>query len=40
MEACEASFRMKIKPGSSGEPRPIQAIIEHGDGAEVHANLG
>ena len=27
MEAYEASFRMKIKPGSSGEQRPIQAVI-------------
>jgi hypothetical protein len=27
MEAYEASFGMKIKPGSSGEQRPIQAVI-------------
>jgi hypothetical protein len=27
MEAYEASFRIKIKPGSSGEQRPIQAVI-------------
>jgi hypothetical protein len=27
MEAYEASFRMKIKPGSGGEQRPAQAVI-------------
>jgi hypothetical protein len=40
MEAYEASFRMKIKPGAVGERRPPQPIIEHADGAEAHANLG
>jgi len=40
MEAYEASFRMKIKPGSSGEQRPIQAVIAPEEHAEVHANLG
>ncbi len=36
MEAYEASFRMKIKPGSSGEQRPIQAVIAPEECAEVH----
>jgi hypothetical protein len=40
MEAYEAKFRMKTKPGSSGEQRPIQAVIAPKERAEVHANLG
>jgi len=37
MEAYEASFRMKIKPGSSGEQR---RVIAPDDCSQVHANLG
>jgi hypothetical protein len=37
MEAYEASFRMKIKPGSSGEQRRVSAPD---DLSQVHANLG
>jgi hypothetical protein len=40
MEAYEASFRMKIKPGSSGEQRPIQAVVAPEEHVEVHAVLG
>ncbi|HEY1525425.1 MAG TPA: hypothetical protein VGH51_04235 [Candidatus Angelobacter sp.] len=40
MEAYEANFGMKIKPGSSGEQRPIQAVIAPEERAEVHAILG
>jgi hypothetical protein len=40
MEAYEASFRMKIKPGSSGEQRPMQGVIAPDDRSQVHANLG
>jgi hypothetical protein len=40
MEAYEASFRMKIKPGGSGEQRPIQAVIAPEERAEVHAIQG
>jgi len=36
MEAYEASFRMKIKPGSSGEQRPTQAVIAPEERVEVH----
>jgi hypothetical protein len=39
MEAYEPSFRMKIKPGSSGEQRPPQGAIAPEPG-QVHANLG
>jgi hypothetical protein len=39
-EAYEANFRMKIKPGSSGEQRPTQAVIASEERAEVHANVG
>jgi hypothetical protein len=40
MEAYEASFGMKIKPGSSGEQRPMQPVIAPEERAEVHAILG
>jgi hypothetical protein len=40
MEAYEARFRMKIKPGSSGEQRPTQAVIAPEERVEVHAILG
>jgi hypothetical protein len=40
MEAYEASFRMKIKPGSSGERRPPQAVVAPEDCSETHAVLG
>jgi hypothetical protein len=33
MEAYEANFRMKIKPGSSGEQRPIQGLAQPGAAA-------
>jgi hypothetical protein len=39
-EAYEASFRMKIKPGSSGEERPPQGVIASDAPGQVHANLG
>ncbi|HEY2171163.1 MAG TPA: hypothetical protein VGJ30_16180 [Candidatus Angelobacter sp.] len=39
-EAYEASFRMKIKPGSSGEGRPPQGVIAPDAPGQVHANLG
>jgi hypothetical protein len=39
MEAYEANFGMKMKPGSSGEQRPIQAVIAPEERAEVHAIL-
>jgi hypothetical protein len=35
-EAYEASFGMKIKPGSSGERRPVQAVIAPEEHDEVH----
>jgi hypothetical protein len=40
MDAYEASFRMKIKPGSNGEQRPTQAVIAPEERVEVHAILG
>jgi len=40
MEAYEASSRMKIKPGSSSERRPSQAVIAPEERAEVHAIVG
>jgi hypothetical protein len=39
IEAYEASFRIKIKPGSSGEQRPMQTVIAPEERAEVHAIL-
>jgi hypothetical protein len=39
-EAYEASFRMKIKPGSSGEQRPLEGVIAPDDPSQVHAVLG
>jgi hypothetical protein len=40
MDAYEASFRMKIKPGSNGEQRPTQAVIAPEERVEVRAILG
>ena len=40
MEAYEESFRMKIKPESSGERRPAQAVIAPEERAETCAILG
>jgi hypothetical protein len=40
IEAYEASFRIKIKPGSSGEQRPMQTVIAPEERAEVHAIRG
>jgi hypothetical protein len=39
-EACEASFRTKIKLRMAVEPRPLQAVIAPEDRSETYANLG
>jgi hypothetical protein len=39
-EAYEANFGTKIKPGSSGEQGPTQAVIAPEERVEVHAILG
>ena len=39
MEAYEANYGMKIKPGSSGERRPVQAVTAPEENAETYAVL-